>query len=154
MTLTATSTATQIVFKEVVKGLSLSDHVKAVSTPPNQKNLTLLVKPFETSSEFVTNVSAEIRKLRVRYSKTIIFHQNYDDCFQVYGKLEHLMGDDFTESPAYPNFHQFCLIEMHTHTCTIEMCKKVQTSIRKENSKLQLLLQHCLWELTAQTNSK
>ena len=114
--MTLTAIATQIVFKKVVKGLSLSGDIKVVSTPPDWKNLTLLVKPFETLSEFV-----EIRKLRVKYPKIIILCWNYDDCSQVYGMLEHLMGDGFTEPPAYPNLHQFHLIEMYTRTCTIEM---------------------------------
>ena len=55
--MTLTAIATQIVFKKVVKGLSLSDDVKVVSTPSDRKNLTLLVKPFETLSGFVTNAS-------------------------------------------------------------------------------------------------
>ena len=57
--------------------ISLSDDVKVALTPPDQKNLTLLVKPFETLRQFVTNLSAETRKLRVRYPKTC---WNYDDC--------------------------------------------------------------------------
>ena len=133
--MTLTATATQIVIKKVVKGPSLSDDVKVVSTPPDRKNLTLLVKPFETLSEFVTNASVEIRKLRVMYPKIIILCRNYDDCSQVYGMLEHLMGDDFTEPPAYPNLHQFHLIEMYTRTCTIEMWEKVLTSTGKEDRK-------------------
>ena len=127
------ATAIQIVFKKVVKCVSLSNDVKVVLTPPDQKNLTLLVKLFETLRQFVTNLSAEIRKLRVRYPKTC---WNYDDCSRVHGMLEHRMGDNFIEPPAYPNLHQFHLIEIQTLACTIEMCEKVLTSFGKEDSKL------------------
>ena len=135
-----TATATQSVFKKVVKCLSLSDDVKVVSTPPDRKNLTLLVKPFVTVGEFVTNISATIRKLRNRYPKTIIFCQNYGYCTQVYGMLEHLMGQEFTEPPSYPNLHQFRLIEMYTRACTIEMREKVLTSFGKEDSVLRVVV--------------
>ena len=41
----------------MVKCVSLSNDVKVVLTPPDQKNLTLLVKLFETLSQFVANLA-------------------------------------------------------------------------------------------------
>ena len=125
--------------RKVVECLSLSD-VKVVSTPPVRKNLTLLVKPIESMIKFSMNISAEISEQRIRYPKTIIFCRNYDYCIQAYEMFEHLMGQDFTEPPSYPNLHQFRLIEMYTRACTIEMREKVLTSFGKEGSKLRVVV--------------
>ena len=50
------------------------------------------------------------------------------------------MGKQFTEPPGYPDYHNFCVMDMYTRACSDEMCKNVLTSFMQPGGKPRLVV--------------
>ena len=75
----------------------------AMSLPPDQPNLMLFVEELPKIEDYTRQLSEGLRFSRIKYPKTIIFCQSYQDLSGTYSSLIHYLGVNKTKPPGYPN---------------------------------------------------
>lgn len=134
--LALTATATQTTYDAVVERLSLQDPL-TVALPPCRPNIKLIVRPSTDLdlTDFALELAEELKTLKSKYPKTILFCHSYQDCSKFYMYINHFLKRHKTDPPGLPNEVEYRLITMYTRAST-ERFKETVTSLFSEKSSI------------------
>ena len=82
----------------------------------------------------------EFSKDRSRFVKTVIFCRTYKDCGDLFSTIRHKMGKNFTEPPEYPDFDEFCMVELYTRVSRPEKREAIDQLFAIPDGKLRLVI--------------
>jgi len=71
--------------------------------------------------------------------QTLIFCKTVAECTSIYKTMRRALDKDFTEPLGYPDYHQFCLVDMYTRVSEKKK-EKVFRSFMTAGSKLRILI--------------
>ena len=96
-----------------------------MSLPPDRPNLMLFVE-LPKIEDYTRQLSEGLRSSRIKYPKTIIFCQSYQDLSGMCSSLIHYLGVNKTKPPGYPNVLKYRVVTVYSRATTPEM-KKIST---------------------------
>ena len=137
--LALTATATQITFNVVVKRLSLQDPV-TIALSPCRSNIKLIVRPTIDLEDFALELSKELKSLKSKYPKTILFCHTYQDCSKFYMYINHFLKSHKTNPPGLPNEVEYRLITMYTRASTGQFKEAVTSLFSERSSTLRVII--------------
>ena len=135
-----TATATKLT-EDTIKNILLMQNPLEIKESPNKVNLTYSVtkmdKDFDLEVYFEW-LAEDIKKLKDKCDRTIIYCQTIKQCGIIYGMLRGLLGKDlFVENTSTGG--KFVLVEM-LHSCTPDTNKKnILTSFQNEDGIIRVL---------------
>lgn len=136
--LALTATLTTTVFKAVKKRLSLNDPA-VIGISPDRTNIKYHVEPKETIVTLRGLLIDKLLAIRTKFPKTLIFFKTVKECAAMYKDIRRALGEDFTEPPRYPDYHQFRMVDMFTRPTSESMKKKILSLFQTAGSKLRIL---------------
>ena len=99
-----------------------------VGIPRAKDNIKYYVDPLPKLAKLSEFFSEHLLSKRQCFPKTIVFCRTIGKCVSLYRGIESIMGNNFTNSPCNPNYHQLRLVDMYTRACSNDMRKKVLES--------------------------
>ena len=136
--LALTATLTTTVFKAVKERLSLNDPA-IIGISPDRANVKYHMEPKETIATLCGLLIEKLLAIRTKFPKTLVFFRTVKECAAMYKHIRRALGQDFTEPPGYPDYHQFRLVDMYTRPTSESMKKKILNSFQTADSKLRIL---------------
>ena len=135
-----TATATKLT-EDTIKKVLMHNPLE-IKESPNKVNLTYSVTKMDKDCDlelFFDWLAEDVRKLKDKCDRTIIYCQTIKQCGIIYGMLRGLLGKDvFIEETA--TGEQFALVEM-LHSCTPATNKKnILSSFQHEDGIIRVLV--------------
>ena len=121
--LALTTTATSEVCKAVRNRLSL-DYPTVIGLPPSHNNIKFNVDPLPNINMLSNLLTKNLKCLCLDFPKTLIFGRTTAECALLYQTIRTKLGKDFTDTCGYPDYHNFCLVEMYTRASSNVMKRK------------------------------
>ena len=137
MALTATCTLQTL---KVVEERLCMHNTNIVALSPHRPNIYLSVKPKINLEKLSSDVVEELKRERMNFPKTVIFCRSYTDTYNLFSKIRHKVGRDFTEPPGYPDFDEYRIIELYTRVSKAEKREDIIKILTSSGSILRLII--------------